>query len=211
MKDTKAQAALARRLNEYSAKLRDENGRAFGFFASLPDIRDSTAAIAEISYAFDYLKADGITLFTRYGPSNNYLGHPDLELIWAELNRRKAVVFIHPTHPVDTNKVNPRMPQPLIDYTHETTRTAVDMITSKTLRKYPNVKVILSHAGGSLPYLLQRIGMLAEDLDEMHDLFRRFYFDVALSTSDHVLKTLFNIVPHDHILYGINPILSSTQ
>ncbi|KAI8635561.1 amidohydrolase 2 [Xylariaceae sp. FL1651] len=215
VKEPVPQQELARKLNEYAAALRNEDPNSFGFFASLPDIRNSSAAIKEIAYAIDELGADGVTLFTRYGPGKTYLGHAELEPVWAELNRREAVVFIHPTNPVDTDLVNPRMLQPMIDFPHETTRTAVDMIMSRTLQKYPNVKVILSNAGGTLPYLITR---LATPLRKTPDLaarwktgttyeetmssFRKFYFDVAQSSAPQVLSTLLTMVPHDHILFG---------
>ncbi|KAI2623674.1 hypothetical protein GGS21DRAFT_533688 [Xylaria nigripes] len=215
VKTPEEQNNLARRLNEYAATLRDQDPYSFGFFASLPDIRNSTAAIDEITYAVDYLGADGVTLFTRYGPENTYLGHAELEPVWAELDRRQAVVFIHPTHPVDTDVLNSYMPQPVVDYPHETTRTAMDMILSRTLHKYPNVKVILSHAGGTLPYLITRFAtplrkthdfaakwMTGTTYEDAMDSFQKFYFDLALSSSPQVLSTLLAMVPHDHILFG---------
>ncbi|KAH0175023.1 2-amino-3-carboxymuconate-6-semialdehyde decarboxylase, partial [Aureobasidium melanogenum] len=206
---------LARKLNLESARIRDQEPEKFGFFANLPDILDTQAALVELQYALDVLKADGVTLFTRYGKGNTYLGHPDVQPIWKELNRRACVVFIHPTHPVDTNTVNPRTPQPIIDYPHETTRTAYDMLTQGTRLKYPACKVILSHAGGTLPYLISRPTGLVRKMpdaaakdrigatyDEMMVGFQSFHYDLALSTSPAVLKLLLENVPHDHILYG---------
>lgn len=208
---------LARQLNDYSASLRDAQPCKFGFFASLPSLLDTHAALNEITYALDTLKADGVLLYTRYGEANAYLGHPEIEPIWAELNRRRAVVFVHPTHPVDLNKVNPRMLQPLIDYPFETTRTAVDMITSGTRAKYPNCTVILSHAGGALPYLISRV---VEPLKRTPDAiaqstlgttsmqawkdFQSFHYDLALSASPQVLRMVLDVIPHDHILYEVS-------
>ncbi|PVH72453.1 putative 2-amino-3-carboxymuconate-6-semialdehyde decarboxylase [Cadophora sp. DSE1049] len=207
--------SLARQLNEYAADLRDKQSGKFGFFASLPSLLDTDAALAELAYAFDTLKADGVCLFTRYGSGNTYLGHSELEPIWAELHRRKAVVFVHPTHPVDTNKVNPKLLQPMIDYPHETTRTAMDMITQGTMQKYNDCKVILSHAGGALPYLISRSAtpmrkapnfaakrMAGTTHEKIMQDFRSFYYDLALSASPQVLDMLLKMVPHDHILYG---------
>lgn len=208
---------LARSLNEYAAEIRNKHPDKFGFFASLPSLLDTEAALSEIRYSLDTLHADGVILFTRYGSSNTYLGHPSLEPIWAELNRRKCVVFIHPTHPVDTNKVNPRMPQPMIDYPHETTRTAMDMIMNGTREKFPDCKVILSHAGGTLPYVISRIAtplkaapsLLANELtgvtyEKIMKAFRSFHYDLALSASPAVMNMLLELVPHDHILYGVS-------
>ncbi|EAU30283.1 predicted protein [Aspergillus terreus NIH2624] len=213
--DRQARAKLARQLNEYAADLRDKDPQSFGFFVSLPNILDTEDALAEIAYGLDTLKADGVTLFTRYGDSNTYLGHPDVEPIWAELDRRGCVVFVHPTHPVDTNPVNSKLPQPSIDYPHETTRTAMDMITNGTRLKYPNCKVILSHAGGTLPYLISRVAtpmrkapefavahQLGTTYDKIMEAFRSFHYDLALSASPQVLDLLLKMVPHDHILYG---------
>ncbi|KAF4543350.1 2-amino-3-carboxymuconate-6-semialdehyde decarboxylase [Lasiodiplodia theobromae] len=206
---------LARSLNEYAAEIRNKHPDKFGFFASLPSLLDTEAVLSEIRYSLDTLNADGIILFTRYGSSNTYLGHPSLEPIWTELNRRKSVVFIHPTHPADTTKVNPRMPQPMIDYPHETTRTAMDMIMNGTREKFPDCKVILSHAGGTLPYVVSRIAtplkaapsLLANELtgvtyEKIMKAFRSFHYDLALSASPAVMNMLLELVPHDHILYG---------
>lgn len=81
-----------------------------GFFAAFPDILDAQTALEEIRYALDDLQADGVTLFTRYGDANYYLGYPDIRPIWEELDRRASVVFVHPTHPVDTNLANKTLP-----------------------------------------------------------------------------------------------------
>ncbi|KAG2164238.1 hypothetical protein JADG_003977 [Aureobasidium aubasidani] len=184
---------LARRCNEYCSELRDKSSRKWGFFAALPSLLNTEAALAEIAYALDVLHADGVTLFTRYGTGNTYLGHADIEPIWKELDRRQAVVFVHPTHPVDTTKVNESMPQPLIDYPHETTRTATDMIIAGTRRKYPGCKVILSHAGGALPYLIERISNGSKHGQQAMADFKSFYYDLALSSSPSVLQLLLTM------------------
>lgn len=208
---------LARKLNEHAAAIRDSNPEKFGFFASLPSLLNTKAALAEMKFALDDLHADGITLFTRYGDGNAYLGHASIEPIWAELDRRRAVVFVHPTHPVDTTRVNAKMPQPMIDYPHETTRTAMDMIMAGTRKKYPNCTVILSHAGGALPYLISRFATPLRKVPSLaasattgtnHEQamadFRSFHYDLALSTSPSVLKMVLDAVPHEQILYGVS-------
>lgn len=209
-KDPVRCAALAREVNEYCAKLRDDDPSGYGFFTSVPSLHDVEGCVKEIGYAFDQLKADGVTLFTRYGSDNHYLGHPDFKRIWAELNRRKAVVFIHPTHPVDTHWVNPHSPQPMYDYPHETTRTAMDLIMNNHMRDYPDCKIILSHGGGTLPYLIYRVASMLEhtpmtvgkSADEIIEDAKRFYFDLALSSTPITLQALFSFAKPDHILFG---------
>ena len=199
---------LARRLNEFAAKMRDSAPESYGFFANLPDLFDKDAALAEIEYAFDTLKADGVVLFTRYGNEHAYLGHAAFRDIWAELDRRNAVVFVHPTHPVDTGLVNPLLPQPVMDYAFETTKTAVDLIISKNIRIFKNVKIILSHAGGVLPYLMGRPASIVpavsakHNADQMLEDAREFYYDTALSGSPNQLLLVKDFVKPGHLLFG---------
>ena len=208
--DGAAAARLARACNEYSAALRDRDPSTYGFFASLPSLLDTEATLTELAYALDVLGADGVTLFTRYGSDNHYLGHADFAPIWAELNRRKAVVFVHPTHPVDTTLVNKALPQPMFDYPHETGRTAIDLITSNTLRSSPQCKIILSHAGGTLPSLIYRVAAMlpltpmtvGKTTEEIIDDAREFYFDTAISSHAITLSPLFTFAKPGHVLFG---------
>lgn len=205
---------LARQLNEYSASIRDAQPSKFGFFANLPSILDTNATLDEITHSLDILHADGVALFTRYGKGYTYLGHPSIEPVWAELNRRRAVVFIHPTDLVEPTLISPRMVQPFIDYPHETARTAVDMMTSGMRLKYPNCSVILSHAGGTLPSLVPRIlgGSSPEDLAQspnstaalLWKAFQSFHFDIANAVSHPNLRLLLKLIPHDHLTYGVS-------
>ncbi|KAL2808836.1 hypothetical protein BJX63DRAFT_424277 [Aspergillus granulosus] len=165
-----------------------------------PDIESARVLAREINnYA---ASLHGVTLFTR-------LFTP----IWEELNARKAIVFIHPTHPVNTTWTNPILPQPVIDYPHETTRTAVDLVISNVTQKFPDCPKILSHAGGSLPYLISRIAttskatestelMYGKPSQEIKGDFQSFYYDLALSSSPAVLNMVLDLVPNDHITYG---------
>ncbi|KAL3440599.1 amidohydrolase-like protein [Aspergillus insuetus] len=209
--DIEGGRVLAREINEYSAQLREEYPGSFGFFASLPSLLDIEGTLAEIEHALDVLHADGITLFTRYGDGTHYLGHEAFEPIWSALDTRHAVAFIHPTHQVNATPISPKILQPLIDYPHETTRAAVDMIASNTTRRFPNVKCILSHAGGSLPYLISRISTSSDESEillggktgaEIREDFRTFSFDLALSSDPAVLDMLLQLVPHERIVYG---------
>ncbi|OCK82024.1 amidohydrolase 2 [Lepidopterella palustris CBS 459.81] len=206
-----ASTALARKCNEFCAKIRNDDPKAYGFFACLPDILDAQAeAIEEIKYGLDVLKADGVVLYTRYGAGHTYLGDEKLVPVWEELNMRKTVVFVHPTHSVDTVLVNKSLPQPMIDYPHETGRTAMDLISQKRTVQFPDVKIILSHAGGTLPFLIDRVAGLMPfapfdvgiSTEAIYAEARKFYFDTALSGGEPVMRTLLELAEKDHVLFG---------
>ena len=207
-KDPVAAAKLARRATELAAAMRDKEPKRYGVFGSVPSLLDKERTLEEIAYAFDELHADGLTLFSRYGSDNHYLGHPDFKYVWDELDRRHAVVFIHPTHPVDCTFVNPNLPLPLLDYAFETTKTAVDLIMSRTVRDHPNVKIILSHGGGTLPYIVARPASTMWRIDpsfKAEDFIedaRSMYYDTALSGNAFVLSMLENFCKPGHLLYG---------
>jgi predicted TIM-barrel fold metal-dependent hydrolase len=200
-------AKLARKANEYAAKLRDDNPQRYGFLANLPSLLDKELTLAEIAYSFDQLNADGVTLFTRYGRGHQYLGHPDFKNILDELNRRNAVVFIHPTHPVDITLIRPLLPQPIIEYPFETTKTAVDITLSGLMKSHPNVKIILSHAGGMLPWLVESPATVLPDLikgltfESFVEDAKKFYYDTAI-TGENMILVLQKFAAPGHILYG---------
>jgi predicted TIM-barrel fold metal-dependent hydrolase len=144
---------VARVCNEYMAGLRVDHPGRFGMFAMLP-MPDIAATLAEIAYAYDTLKTDGIGLFTSYG--TKYLGNAAFDPIFAELNRRKAVVFVHPTVGPCCGSVQTIVPTAQIEYGTDTTRAIVEYVFSTSTQRFPNVKMIWSHAGGTMPYLVER-------------------------------------------------------
>ncbi|MCJ1312010.1 hypothetical protein MMC25_005684 [Agyrium rufum] len=211
LKDLESSRALARQTNEYIHSLRKSQPSKFGFMAHLPDaLADPEGTLAEIAHAFDVLHADGTILFTRYGKENTYLGNAVFEPIWKALDERKAAVLVHPTALVDTRLINPALIQPAIDYPHETARAAFDMIINGVKRRYPNVRVILPHAGGTLPVLVDRVAGLIPPAfgdkvptsEEIIEDAKSFYFDLALSGSANVLDGFLRWAPMDRVLYG---------
>ncbi|KAI0876620.1 amidohydrolase family protein [Hypoxylon argillaceum] len=198
---------LARQINEEAATIRDSNPTRIGFFATLP-LEDVAVAIEELCYAFDTLEADGVTLFTNYG--GKYLGHQDFQPLWRELNQRGAVVFIHP---ISENGLGcphtNALPPPIVDFPHETTKTAVNLITSDTVKNNPNCKIILSHGGGTLPFVATRVANLAADIglvaktaDEFMEEAKSFYFDLALTCYEDPVTLLTSFARENHLLWG---------
>lgn len=195
---------MARDVNDYMADLVAQKPNRFGNFATLPlpNIEDS---LAEIERAFDVLKADGIILLSNY--EGIYLGDEVFEPIWRELDRRSAVVFIHPGKP--ELPLIKGIPGPIVDYPFDTTRSAVHIVFNGVMNRYKSMKVILSHAGGFLPYASHRFaeaGALVQHnkvtVDEMLKAFQSFYFDTALSASPAALPALKAFCGTKNILYG---------
>ncbi|MGU7783191.1 2-hydroxy-1-naphthoic acid nonoxidative decarboxylase [Burkholderia sp. PU8-34] len=198
-----AKLDMARKVNEYAAGLVAKWPTRFGHFATLP-LPDADGALAEIGHAFDVLNADGVVLLSNYG--GVYLGDPAFEPVWAELDRRHAVVFIHPAKPAIDGL--PGMPGPLLDYPFDTTRAALQLVLNGVIARHPNVRIILSHAGGFLPYAAYRFAEIAPGVrddvpprDGLLDLMRTFYFDTALS-SPSALPSLTAFAKPGHVLYG---------
>jgi predicted TIM-barrel fold metal-dependent hydrolase len=199
-----ARRDMARRVNEFGAELVAWRPDRFGSFATLP-LPDIDTALHELEYAFDTLGADGVVLLSNY--AGRYLGDPVFDPFWAELDRREAVVFIHPAKPAIP--VIEGVPVPIVDYPFDTTRTAVHLVMNGVMARCPQVKIILSHAGSFLPYHAHRFAELASvvrtDESPPADLlesFRSFYFDTALSSSPVLLRALQSFALPAHILYG---------
>ena len=146
---------LARACNEFGAKLVQAHPTRFGLFATLP-LPDVDASLKEIAYAYDTLKADGIGLLTSY--DDVWLGNKAFRPVMEELNRRKAVVAVHPTAAnCCRNLEYGRLGPGSIEYGTDTTRAIIGVAFSGDATRFPEIRFIWSHAGGSLPFLAGRI------------------------------------------------------
>ncbi|MFC8143517.1 amidohydrolase family protein [Streptomyces paradoxus] len=205
--DDKAARLLARRVNEYTAEVtRDHPGR-FGNFASLP-LPDVDGALEEITRAFDELGADGVALLTH--THGVYLGDARLDPVFAELDRRGAVVFLHPTSPVCWEQSALGRPRPMVEYIFDTARTVTDLVMAGVLTRHPNMRVIVPHCGGAIPVLADRINEFmklfvpsekAPSLDAVQQL-RALYYDMAGTAFPRQVPALLKLVGPDHVLFG---------
>jgi 6-methylsalicylate decarboxylase len=205
--DSQRARSLARRCNELAAELVHERPDRFASFACIP-LPDIDASLEELSYAFDVLGLDGLVLFTN---SNGlYLGDTALEPVFEELERRKAVVFVHPNPSPDAVAHSLGLPDNLIDFPTDTNRAVAQMHYTNRFARTPNVKYIFSHAGGSIPYLAARLAIIdemafipgSEERGAVASMFRRMYWDTALAASDPVLRMLRDIAGIDRVLFG---------
>jgi predicted TIM-barrel fold metal-dependent hydrolase len=177
----------------------------------VPIPTDTQAALDELAYALDVLGAIGVNLTSSYGKGDQarYVGHDDFDPIWEELDRRGAVVFIHGDQTPGSNRPPSRLvPIPAGEVPNETYKAAADLVTRGKKRRYANVRIVLSHSGGSTPFLACRAAMLARyqgsELcpEEMIEDFRSFYYETALSGFETNLVALENFVEPDHIMFG---------
>jgi predicted TIM-barrel fold metal-dependent hydrolase len=207
MGDDAAARALARRCNELSADLIRERPDRFGGFACLP-LPDVDGALTELAYALDVLHLDGVVLFSN--ARGSYLGATRFDPLFAELQARGAVVFVHPTASPDPSAHSLGLPDSLLDFVADTSRAIAHLHYSNTFARTPDVKYVFSHAGGTVPYLAGRFGIVdqmgvipgAEQRGTAADTFRRLYWDTALSWHDPVLNLLRDTIGLDHVVFG---------
>jgi len=215
--DKDAARKFSRMANEYAAKLRADYPGRFGNFADLP-FPDVDGTLKEIEYAFDALKADGVFLRTNY--EDKFLGDPVFNPVFEELNRRHAVLYTHPTsHPCCVRLV-PGLRDADIEYGTNTTRAIAKMVFSGASRRYPNMRVIWSHAGGTMPFLVRRFIKRVVESPEFQPVLpegflpeaRKFYYDVAQAPDAPAMASLKAVVPVSRILFGTDwPYLTTEE
>jgi predicted TIM-barrel fold metal-dependent hydrolase len=195
---------IARQCNEFAAGLCARWPKRYGAFATVP-MHNPRHAIEEIDYALDELKLDGICLLTSY--AGVYLGDPKFDPVFDALNDRKAVVYTHPAHEM---KLGLPWPGFMIEYTFDTTRAAANLMFTGAIKRYPRVRIILSHAGGTLPYLAWRLHVASAistkipkwSYQEVRKGLRHFWYDTALSAGPELMDCLVSVVGPDRVVFG---------
>jgi len=205
--------SLARRSNDFGAKLVLDHPANFGLLAALP-LPDPQGSLVEMEYALDTLHADGIALLSNYG--DKWLGDALYTPVFEELDRRKAVVFVHPNAPNCCANLLPHVPASTIEFLFDTTRTIESLLTNGTFSRFPNVQFIFSHGGGAMPILANRMARTSpKDLAAqvpngvLYEL-KRQYYDTASASNPTSLSALLSIVPSSQIVFGSDfPFLSA--
>lgn len=202
--DNQATNRVARACNEYGAKLVQQYPTRFGLFAAMP-LPDVDATLKEIAYAYDVLKVEGVGLFTSYG--DKWLGNTAFRPAMEELNRRKAVVHVHPTAANCCRNLDYGTAPGSIEYGTDTTRAIIGVTFSGDTTRYPDIRFIWSHAGGSAPFLAGRIDGGSRDAkDRMPAGFiaeaKKFYYDTAGAANRGAIASLLELVSASQILFG---------
>ncbi len=166
--------------------------------------------MAEIAYAFEALRADGVILLTNY--DGIYLGDAKYEPVFAELNRRRTTIFLHPSMPAGFECVSCGRPGPIIEFPFDSCRTVVDMLYAGVLERHPEIKLIMSHAGGALPTLAPRIAGIGTAYYVPHpasltqhsvlEQLSRLYFDTAIAGTAASIAPVLELTGPDHIVFG---------
>ncbi|MFX1281636.1 MAG: amidohydrolase family protein [Promethearchaeota archaeon] len=193
--DTNFSQKLARKCNEISARMVNKYPNRFGAFTILP-LPDIEASVVELEYALDTLRLDGVALLTNFG--GIYIGDAYYDDLFNELNRRKAVVFVHPNvPPLDAL---PMIIKPaVLEFVFDTTRAIVNLIHRGAAKRFPDIRFIFSHGGGTVPFITWRITFGNKKIINQ---LKRFYYDTAVSATSYTLSSLLSLVEPTHVLYG---------
>ena len=205
--DDAAAWTLALKVNDYLADIKRDRPDRFGAFATLP-LPDIDGSLEQIAYAFDVLELDGVSVFTNAG--GNYLGDARFDPIFAELQRRAAVVFVHPTASPDPIAHTLGLPDSLLDYPVDTSRAIAKLHYGNTFARTPDVKYVFAHAGGTIPFVAARFAIVdemdvipgAQERGSFADALPRLYWDTASAFSDPVLHILRSVAGLEHVVFG---------
>ena len=210
---------LARANNEFVTRLIAGHPGRFGLFATIP-LPDIDGCLRELEYALDILKADGVATYSNSG--DRWLGDALFDPLWAELNRRKALVYVHPTPADCCRNLVPDVPDTIVEYGADTTRTIASLIFSGTTARHPDVRFIFAHGGGTMPFVVERFlgGTQAEIVPgvvtkgqsppftpkqppngALYEL-RKMHYDTAQCSNPVAMSALRKVDPVTQILYG---------
>ena len=203
---------IARRVNETLADIVSRHPSRFGAVATLPG-QDTDGAVAEIAYALDVLKLDGVSTSTSI--NDVYLGEPQFDPWFEELNRRGSTLFVHPTFTKATQTLLIGLNPSVLEFMFDTTRMIANMVATGAKKRFSNIQIISTHGGGTIPYLVNRIqvlehtfgvapGRLELSPEEVREGIASFYYDLTAATSEAQLGAILKLVPASQLVMGLD-------
>jgi len=208
---------LARRINEHLADIVSKHPTRFGAMATLPALAATDAVLGEMAYALDTLKLDGVA--TTTSTDDIYLGDTCYDPWLEEMNRCGVTLFVHPVPAKASRSVDLGIDVSILEFMFDTTRMLTNMIFSGAKKRFSNIKIISTHGGGTIPYLMTRIETLEKvfgpgkgrarlSREEIREGLASFYYDLTAATSPTQLFGLQQMVPLSHLLMGFdNPFM----
>lgn len=203
--DDAAAADLARRVNDFAMEVCAKWPDRFRFFAALP-LPSVDGALDELTRGLDELGAAGVAVETN--AHGHYLSDPMFEPVLAELDRRAAVVFVHPTSPPGWERTALGAPRPMLEFLVDATRTAAALLTDGVPTRHPSLQLIITHCGAFLPLLVDRLRLFAAaitpggDSATIDDGLARLWFDLAGTPMPRHAEALIAMAGTEHLLYG---------
>jgi predicted TIM-barrel fold metal-dependent hydrolase len=199
--------SLARLCNDYAAGMVRDYKTRFGFFGALP-LPDPEGSLKEIEYVFDTLKADGACLLSSYG--DKWPGDPAFDTVFKELNRRRAAVYIHPTAPSCCVNLATSVPVSTVELFTDTMRAITSLLANGTFARYPDIRFIFSHAGGTIALLADRLQTFRNSTpnlahgtpDGVLPILRRLHYDIASVVNPRTISALLAMAPISQVLFG---------
>ncbi len=205
--DRQAGRDLARACNEFAARMATDHPGRFGTLIALP-LPDIDGSLAEIAHGFDNLHADGVCLLTSY--DGKWPGDAAFAPVFDELNRRKAVVYFHPTAPTCCVNLVPDVPPPVVEFLFDSTRAMLSMMASGTFARCPDLRCVFAHTGGATADVAFRINAYFARTPEMAAkvpggalaTMRRQHFDIANSVNPATMAAALALWGPEHLVFG---------
>jgi predicted TIM-barrel fold metal-dependent hydrolase len=210
--ENKVGVEISRRINEALAEIVAKHPKRFGAIATLPG-KTMDGSLSEMEYALDTLKLDGVSTLTSV--EDIYLGDSRFDPWFEEMNRRKVTLFMHPIVARASLAVDLKIDASMLEFMFDTTRMLTNMVFTGAKRRFPDIRMISTHAGGTIPYLVTRLQTLELTFgpgpnrrpltaEEVKDGFASFYYDLTAGTSRAQLGAIRELVPTSQLLMGLD-------
>src|SRR6266404_628576 len=204
--DAEHQPEIARMVNDSYAELIAQHPTRFKAFASIP-MDDSDAALKELHRAIDELKMNGVILLSNIG--GKPLTSPEYRPFFAAANARKLCILLHPMLPANTDPFREYVLGPLVGFMFDTTLAVARMCFDGMLKDFPDIRWIVGHLGGAVPYLMERLDNGWRDfvecrakIDELPSVYlKRLYYD-TVNFNPHMLMMVREMIGADRMVLG---------
>jgi aminocarboxymuconate-semialdehyde decarboxylase len=195
---------FARLVNDAYATIRKERPGRFHSLATLP-LNDVAGSVAELSRAMTKLGMPGAMVFSNV--NGVALADARYDPLWAEANKLEAIIHIHPTDPVGVEAMTDYWLMPLVGFLADTTLAAAKLVFAGVPERYPNIKWVLGHLGGAIPYLGERLDRGFEAFPDCRadikrkptEYLRQFYYD-TVNFDPKAVRLCVDFAGADHVL-----------